>query len=104
MNVLLVAAKRDLIDSKLRILADAGVTPTIVDVDAFALHNAFEVNYPDAMTGLVGLVNVGHEVTNMNIMEDGVPLLTRDLPLGTRRFSEDLQRQHGSHARKTRRR
>lgn len=95
MSVLLVAAKRDLIDSKLRILAEAGVTPMIVDVDAFALHNAFEVNYPEAMVGLVGLVNVGHEVCNVNIMDGGVPLLTRELPLGTRRFSEDLQRQHG---------
>jgi type IV pilus assembly protein PilM len=95
MSVLLVAAKRDLIDSKMRILAEAGVSPTIVDVDAFALHNAFEVNYPEAMVGLVGLVNVGNEVTNVNIMEGGVPLLTRELPIGTRRFSEDLQRQHG---------
>jgi type IV pilus assembly protein PilM len=99
MNVLLVAAKRDLVDAKLRILADAGVTPSIVDVDAFALHNAFEVNYPDAMRGFVGLVNVGNEVTNVNIMDNGVPILTRDLPLGTRRLSEDLQRQHGMAAR-----
>jgi type IV pilus assembly protein PilM len=68
-------------------------------VDAFALHNAFEVNYPDAMRGFVGLVNVGNEVTNVNIMDNGVPILTRDLPLGTRRFSEDLQRQHGMAAR-----
>src|SRR6185436_17207625 len=95
MNVLLVAAKRDLVDAKIRILEDAGVTPSIVDVDAFALHNAFEVNYPEAMRGFVGLVNVGNEVTNVNIMEGGVPLLTRELPLGTRRISEDLQRQHG---------
>ena len=99
MNVLLVAAKHDLIDAKLRILSDAGVTPTIVDVDAFALHNAFEVNYPEAMKGFVGLVNIGNEVTNVNIMDNGVPVLTRDLPLGTRRFSEDLQRQHGLAAR-----
>ncbi len=99
MNVLLVAAKRDLVDAKMRILADAGVTPTIVDVDAFALHNAFEVNYPEAMKGFVALVNVGNEVTNVNIMENGVPILTRDLPLGTRRFIEDLQRQHGIAAR-----
>ena len=99
MNVLLVAAKRDLVDAKIRILADAGVTPSVVDVDAFALHNAFEVNYPEAMTGFVGLVNVGNEVTNVNIMDNGVPILTRDLPLGTRRFSEDLQRQHGLTAR-----
>ena len=99
MNVLLVAAKRDLVDAKLRILADAGVTPTIVDVDAFALHNAFEVNYPEAMKGFVGLVNIGNEITNVNIMDDGVPVLTRDLPIGTRRFSEDLQRQQGMAAR-----
>lgn len=99
MNVLLVAAKRDLVDAKLRILADAGVTPTIVDVDAFALHNAFEVNYPEAMKGFVGLVNIGNEVTNVNIMDNGVPILTRDLPIGTRRFNEDLQRQHGMAAR-----
>ena len=99
MNVLLVAAKRDLVDAKIRILEDAGVTPSIVDVDAFALHNAFEVNYPEAMKGFVGLVNVGNEVTNVNIMDNGVPILTRDLPLGTRRFSEDLQRQHGMSAR-----
>ena len=88
MNVLLVAAKRDLVDAKMRILADAGVVPTIVDVDAFALHNAFEVNYPEAMRGIVGLVNVGNEVTNVNIMDNGVPILTRDLPLGTRRFTK----------------
>jgi type IV pilus assembly protein PilM len=99
MNVLLVAAKRDLVDAKIRILADAGVTPTIVDVDAFALHNAFEVNYPEAMKGFVGLVNIGNEITNVNIMENGVPVLTRDLPIGTRRFSEDLQRLHGMAAR-----
>ena len=99
MNVLLVAAKRDLVDAKLRILADAGVTPSIVDVDAFALHNAFEVNYPEAMKGFVALVNIGNEITNINIMDNGVPVLTRDLPLGTRRFSEDLQRQHGLAAR-----
>ena len=99
MNVLLVAAKRDLVDAKIRILADAGVTASVVDVDAFALHNAFEVNYPEAMKGFVGLVNVGNEVTNVNIMDNGVPILTRDLPLGTRRFSEDLQRQHGLSAR-----
>ncbi|MEO5579922.1 MAG: type IV pilus assembly protein PilM [Gemmatimonadaceae bacterium] len=99
MSVLLVAAKRDLVDAKMRLLAAAGLTATIVDVDAFALHNAFEVSYPEAMKGVVTLVNIGHEVTNVNIMDDGVPILTRDLPLGTRRFIEDLQRLHGVTAR-----
>jgi type IV pilus assembly protein PilM len=95
MNVLLVAAKRELVESKVRVLTDAGLQPVIVDVDAFALHNAFELNHPDAMQGLVALVNIGNEVTNINILEDGVPILTRDLTLGTRRFREDLQRERG---------
>jgi type IV pilus assembly protein PilM len=95
MSVLLVAAKRDLIENKMRLLTDAGLTPSLVDVDAFALHNAFEVNHPDAMHGVVGLINIGHEITNVNILEDGVPILTRDLTVGTRRFREDLQRERG---------
>ena len=95
MSVLLVAAKRELIEAKLRVLSDAGMTPVIVDVDAFALHNAFERNYPDAMRGVVALVNIGHEVTNVNILDDGVPILTRDITVGTRRFREDLQRDRG---------
>ena len=95
MSVLLVAAKRDLVESKLRLLTDSGITPAAVDVDAFALHNAFEMNYPDAMMGVVGLVNIGHEVTNINILDEGVPLLTRDITVGTRRFREDLQREQG---------
>ncbi len=95
MSVLLVAAKRELVETKLSILKDIGIDASVIDVDAFALHNAFEVNYPDAMKGVVGLVNIGHEATNVNILDEGVPVLTRDLPVGTRRFREDLQRERG---------
>jgi type IV pilus assembly protein PilM len=89
MTVLLVAAKRELVENKVALLAEAGLTPSIIDVDAF------EVNYPDEMRGVVGLVNIGHEMTNINILEDGTPVLTRDLPVGTRRFREDIQRERG---------
>jgi type IV pilus assembly protein PilM len=95
MTVLLVAAKRELVETKLALLRDVGLEPSLIDVDAFALHNAFEVNHPDAMRGVVGLVNIGHETTNVNILDDGVPVLTRDISIGTRRFREDLQRERG---------
>ena len=95
MTVLLVAAKRELVEHKVALLADAGLQPSVIDVDAFALHNAFEINYPEAMRGVVGLVNIGHETTNINILDEGVPVLTRDIPIGTRRFKEDLQRERG---------
>jgi type IV pilus assembly protein PilM len=98
MTVLLVAAKRELVEHKLALLADVGLQPSIIDVDAFALHNAFEINYPEAMNGVVGLVNIGHENTNIYILDDGVPVLTRDIPVGTRRFREDLQRERGQSA------
>jgi type IV pilus assembly protein PilM len=95
MTVLLVAAKRELVEHKLALLSDVGLEPSVIDIDAFALHNAFEVNYPEAMRGVVGLVNIGHETTNINILDEGVPVLTRDIPIGTRRFKEDLQRERG---------
>ena len=98
MAALLVAAKRELVEHKVALLADVGLEATVIDVDAFALHNAFELNHPEAMSGVVGLVNIGHEITNVNIIEHGVPVLTRDIPVGTRRFREDLQRERGMSA------
>jgi type IV pilus assembly protein PilM len=98
MDVLLVAAKRELVENRSNLLSDAGLDPAVIDVDAFALHNAFEVNYPGAMVGVSGLIHIGHEVTNVNILQDGVPVLTRDLSVGTRKFREDLQRERGMSA------
>ena len=95
MSVLLVAAKRELIENRLTLLADAGIEPAVMDVDAFALHNSFEQSYPDSMAGMVALVNVGHETTNINILDDGVPIVVRDIPFGSRRIRESLQRERG---------
>jgi type IV pilus assembly protein PilM len=104
MTVLLAAAKRELVEAKLRLLDDAGVQVHVVDVEAFALHNAFERAFEHARgeggagadpagAGLVALANVGHEATTVNVLEDGVPVLTRDLAVGVRRVREDLQRE-----------
>ncbi|MEJ2237004.1 MAG: type IV pilus assembly protein PilM [Gemmatimonadales bacterium] len=95
MDVLLVAAKRDLVEDKVQLLTQAGLEGEIVDVDAFALHNAFGINHPEAMRGIVALLNIGHELTNVNVLDDGIPLLTRDLTVGTRKIREDLQRERG---------
>jgi type IV pilus assembly protein PilM len=86
MSVLLVAAKRDLVEAKQALLTESGAAPAVIDMDAFALHNAFELNHPEALSGTIALLNVGNE---------GVPILTRDLGVGTRRLREDLQREHG---------
>jgi type IV pilus assembly protein PilM len=95
MAVLLVAAKRELIENRISLLTDAGLTPTTIDVEAFALHNAFERNYPSIRDGMVALLNIGHETTNVNLIQNGVPVLIRDIPFGTRRLRESLQRERG---------
>jgi type IV pilus assembly protein PilM len=95
MAVLLVAAKRELIENRISLLSDAGLDPAVMDVEAFALHNAFEHNYPDQRNGMVALVNIGHETTNVNLVQHGRPALVRDLPFGTRRLREGLQRERG---------
>src|SRR5829696_4816235 len=95
MNVLLVAAKRDVVEQKVGLLRDAGLGPSVIDVDSFALHNAFEYNYPEAMEGVAALVNVGHEISTVNVLQDGAMVLTRDVPFGSRKLREDLRRMHG---------
>jgi type IV pilus assembly protein PilM len=95
MSVLLVAAKREVVDQRVGLLRDAGLAPDVVDVDSFALHNAFEYNYPEAMEGIVALVNVGHEIATVNVLQDGAMVLTRDVPFGSRRLREDMRRMHG---------
>lgn len=95
MSVLLVAAKRELIDNRMNLLADAGLQPAVIDVEAFALHNAFEHGQPGSLDGLVALVNIGHETSNLNLLQDGAPVLVRDIPFGSRKVRESLQRDRG---------
>jgi type IV pilus assembly protein PilM len=94
MDVLLVAAKSELVDQRMALMRDAGVPATVVDVDAFAVHNAFEYNYPGSSRGLVGLLNVGHEISTVVVLQDGVPVVARDIPFGSRHLREDLRRMH----------
>jgi len=95
MQVLLVAAKRDVVEQRVQLLRDAGLEPAIVDVEALALHNAFAFNYPKALERTVLLLNVGHERTILNVVQEGQPVLTRDFPFGARTLREDLRRLHG---------
>src|SRR2546430_5724107 len=65
MSVLLVAAKRDLVEAKLRILSEAGITPMGMDVDAFVLNKAFEENYPAALSRAARIDYIYHTLTTM---------------------------------------
>jgi type IV pilus assembly protein PilM len=93
MDVLLVAAKKDMINDYTSVCAEAGLTATVVDVDAFAVQNAYEVNYdPDASETVV-IVNLGAAVSNINVISRGITTFTRDITMGGNAFTEEIQKQ-----------
>lgn len=88
-DVMLVAAKREVVDAYLEMLRSIGLIPVLVDVDAFALENAYEINYGEE--GNVVLVDIGSSKMNINIISRGASLFARDVVLGSRQLSEQIQ-------------
>src|SRR5580698_4414187 len=93
MDVLLVAVKKDKILNHTNVLAQAGKTPTVVDIDAFALQNCFEMNYDPDPGQTVALLNTGASVMNINIVRGGIPLFTRDVSVGGNQYTDALQKE-----------
>jgi type IV pilus assembly protein PilM len=92
MDVLLVAAKKEKIADYTNVITQAGRQAVVVDVDAFALQNAYEANYGTG-TGVVVLLNAGASATNVNIVSNGQSLFTRDVSLGGNAYTEAVQRE-----------
>ena len=92
MQVLLVAAKKDMVMSFSDLMREAGLQPIIVDVDSFAAQNALQANYDFSPDEVVAILNVGSEITNINIIQAGVPYFTKDLQVGGNSFIEAAQR------------
>jgi type IV pilus assembly protein PilM len=93
MDVLLVAAKKEKIGDYTSVIAQAGKTPVIVDVDAFALQNAFEVNYGLEPGKIVVLLNAGASAININILHGDQSVFTRDISMGGNAYTEAVQKE-----------
>ena len=93
MDVLLVAVKKDKILNYTNVLSMAGKTPSIVDIDAFALQNCYEYNYEPAPGSTVALLNLGASVMNINIVKGTSPLFTRDVSVGGHQYTDSLQKE-----------
>ncbi|MFM2246794.1 MAG: type pilus biosis protein PilM [Pseudomonadota bacterium] len=91
MDVLLVAARKEVVNERHSLLSQAGLKPAVIDVDAFAVSNMFELNY-DVPKETVALVNVGASVVSIHILRNGVSAFTRDVGMGGRQFTEEIQR------------
>ena len=93
MEVLLVAAKKDKINDYTDVIKQAGRVPVVVDVDAFAVQNAFEANYDEEPGAVVVLLNAGASGININIVSGTQSLFTRDISIGGNAYTEALQKE-----------
>jgi type IV pilus assembly protein PilM len=92
MDVLLVAAKKEIVNDYTAVVHEAGLNPVIVDVDSFAVQNQFERNYEIPRDASIVLINVGASVTSINILTKGVSSFTRDITMGGAQFTEEIQK------------
>jgi type IV pilus assembly protein PilM len=95
MEVLLVAAKKDKVLSHVELLRDADLIPVVIDIDTFAVQNAFELNYEYEPDKVYALIDIGLSATNIGIVRNGIPIFNRDIQFGGETFVEGMQRRLG---------
>lgn len=98
-NVLIAASRKEIIEDRIQVLAKAGLKAKVVDVEAFAMENAFTLlidQLPDAVEGqTVAIVDIGATVTALNVVYNSRTIYTRDQPFGGRQLTEEIQRRYG---------
>ena len=92
MDVLIVAARKDTIQGYLDVVAKAGLKVKVLDLDVFAIENAYEYSNKVEKGTAIALLNIGGSMSNLNILEDGITAFTRDLQVGGNNISENIQK------------
>jgi type IV pilus assembly protein PilM len=92
MEVMLAAAKKDIINEYIAVIGEAGLNAVIMDIDAFALENMYDVNYQFDTGDIIALVDIGASLTNINILKNGISAFTRDISSGGNQYTEELQK------------
>lgn len=99
-DIMLVAAKKDLVADKVKMVEGAGLTVSVVDVDCFAVTNSFVANFPDLnREKTVALLDVGTKLTSLSITCGGNILLARDINVGMKDFDASIMKHLGLDAR-----
>ncbi len=93
LEVILVAAKREKIADQTGVISMAGKVSSVVDIDAFALQNVYELNYEPQASTVAALLNIGSSVMNVNIVRGREFLFTRDIAMGGNHYNDFLQKE-----------
>ena len=95
LNVLMAACKSDKIANVKQAIQLAGKQPVVIDVDAFALQNCYEVNYQPKAGDVVALLNIGSSTMNINILNGARSVFARDASVGGSQYTSLLQKELG---------
>lgn len=93
MDVLLAAVKKEKIQDYTDVIRQAGCTPKLVDIDIFAVQNAYELNYDLPSSDIHALVNLGASVTNIAVLQGSQPIFWRDISVGGNQYTEAIQKE-----------
>ncbi|RZA07990.1 MAG: type IV pilus assembly protein PilM [Proteobacteria bacterium] len=95
MDILLVAAKKDFIEKRLAAIRECGLNPEVLDIDVLALANVFWENYEMTPDNAVVLVDIGASLTKINIVSDTTTIFTRDVAIGGKNLTQEIQNRLG---------
>jgi type IV pilus assembly protein PilM len=90
--IMIVAGKKDIIENQMDFIHQCGLNPNVVDVDCIALENMFNFNYPEEFDELVAIVKIGASETNVHVLQKGVNLFRRDIPIGGINITEEISK------------
>ncbi|GAB6141842.1 pilus assembly protein PilM [Methylosoma difficile] len=98
-DVLLAASRKENVENRVEALAKAGLKTRIVDVEAFAMENAFSLlaeQFPDSSEGqTVAILDIGASMTSLNVLHDYRTVYTREQAFGGKQLTEEIQRRYG---------
>jgi type IV pilus assembly protein PilM len=93
MDVLLVAAKKEMVDEYANVVREAGLEPVVVGIDCLTIQQCFELNYGYPPGETIVLINTGASTININVVANGITTFTRDIAMGGNQFTEEIQKQ-----------
>src|SRR5439155_350418 len=93
LDLILVAVKKSKVLEYAAVVEEAGLVPSIVDVDSFALGNQFELNYPSDRGETVALIDIGASIMKTNVVRGGSTIFARDIPFGGNNYTQAIAQQ-----------
>ena len=90
LDLILVAVKKAKVTDYMSVVEQAGLTPSVVDVDGFALGNQFEKNFPGEDGEAVALIDIGASIMKTNVLRAGATIFARDIPFGGNNYTQAI--------------